>query len=156
MAVLSDSIITFFQNQGCVSVNTVDENGVPHSSCKGIVEINKQGRVYLFDLYRQRTQRNLKQNPKISITAFDEHKFVGFCLKGAAKAVTAEEIDSAFLKAWEERITGRLTQRLLKNIHEEKGHPHHPEALLPKPQYLISVDIDEIVDLTPQHITKRG
>lgn len=155
MAVLNDSIINFFQNQGCVLVNTIDENGVPHSSCKGIIEINKQGRVYLFDLYRQRTQRNLKQNPKISITAFNEHKFIGFCLKGKAIAVTAAEIDSNLLKAWEERITGRLTQRLLKNIHEEKGHSYHPEALLPKPQYLIAMDVEEIVDLTPQHITKR-
>lgn len=156
MAALSDRIITFFQNQGCVLVNTIDENGTPHSSCKGIVEITKNGRVYLFDLYRQRTHNNLRLNPKINITAFDEHKFIGFSLKGTAKAVTAAEIDGNLLKAWEERITGRLTQRLLKNIHEEKGHPVHPEALLPKPQYLIAMDVEEIVDLTPQHINRRG
>jgi glycosyltransferase involved in cell wall biosynthesis len=47
------------------------------------------------------------------------------------------------LEAWDTRIASRLTQRLLKNIHEEKGHPKHPEALLPKPEYLIEIDIED-------------
>ncbi len=156
MVALSGSIINFFQDQGCVLVNSIDENGTPHSACKGIVEITKNGRVFLFDLYRQKTHNNLLLNPKISITAFNEHKFIGYCLKGRASAVTAGEINADLIKAWEERITSRLTQRLLKNIHEEKGHPYHPEALLPKPQYLIAMDVEEIVDLTPQHIKDRG
>lgn len=149
---LSNEIIHFFHNQGCVIVSTVDKNGFPHSSCKGIVKINDNGRIYLLDLYRTKTYDNLRHNPHISITAIDEHKFMGYCLKGRAKMTPERKPSSQLIKAWEDRITSRLTQRLLKNIHEEKGHPRHPEILLPKPEYLIVMGVEEIVDLTPQHL----
>ncbi|MCM8795870.1 MAG: pyridoxamine 5'-phosphate oxidase family protein [Candidatus Omnitrophica bacterium] len=145
-------VIQFFQAQGCVLVSTIDDKGMPHNACKGIVEIKSNGEVYLLDLYRQKTYRNLLRNPNISITAFDEHKFKGYCLKGKAKVIKKEEIDSKLIRAWENKITSRLAQRILKNIHREKGHLHHPEALLPKPQYLIEVQVKEVVDLTPRHL----
>jgi general stress protein 26 len=153
---LPEAVVQFFQAQGCVVVASIDEKGFPHSACKGIVEINKDGRVYLFDLYRRRTHKNIKRNPRMSITAFDEHKFHGYCLKGRAKAIIEEEIDAKLIRAWEDRITSRLTQRLLRNIHEEKGHPRHPEAILPKPEYLIEVEVEEIVDLTPRHLQEEN
>ena len=152
---LPDEIIQFFLKQGFVVVSTIDKNGRPHSSCKGIVKINRNGIIYLLDLYKARTYDNLKRNPRISITAVDEHRFIGFCLKAKAKIILENKIESHIIKAWEERIASRLTRRVLRNIHEEKGHPRHPEALLPKPKYLIAMKIEEIVDLTPHHI-KQG
>jgi hypothetical protein len=62
------------------------------------------------------------------------------------------ELTPDIVKVWEERITNRLTQRLLKNIREEKGHRGHPEASLPKPKYMIVLEVDEVVDLTPSHL----
>jgi len=149
---LRDDVIQFFHSQGCVIVSTIDKNGFPHSACKGIVKINRNGRVYLLDLYRARTYENLKQNSQISITAIDEHKFMGYCLKGKAEMLPEGKLGSHIIKAWETRITSRLTSRLLKNIREEKGHPRHPEILLPKPEYMIAMEVEEVVDLTPHHL----
>jgi hypothetical protein len=86
------------------------------------------------------------------ITSIDEHKFSGYCLKGRGKILPKEEIDADIIKAWEEKITSRLTQRLLRNIHGEKGHSHHPEVLLPKPEYMIVMEVETIIDLTPHHL----
>lgn len=133
-------------------VSTVDKKGFPHNSCKGILKIEPKGRIFLLDVYKAQTHDNLEHNTHISLTAVDEHRFSGYCLKGRAEMMPVDKVDFDFLKAWEERITSRLTQRLLKNIRGEKGHHRHPEALLPKPEYLIVVDVDEIVDLTPRHI----
>ncbi|MFH1889212.1 MAG: pyridoxamine 5'-phosphate oxidase family protein [Candidatus Omnitrophota bacterium] len=149
---ISDTIIQFFSNQGCVIVSTVDKNGFPHSSCKGIIEINPDGRVCLLDLYRGTTYQNLKANPGISITAIDEHNFRGYCLKGKAGIMPEDKVGPDIIKAWEARITSRLTQRLLKNIREEKGHPRHPEILMPRPEYMIAMETEEVVDLTPHHL----
>lgn len=149
---LDENIIHFFRDQGCVVVTTIDKNGFPHASCKGIVKIEEDGRVYLLDAYRGRTFKNLSQNPLVNITAFNEHKFNGYCLKGMAHLIHKDELESKIIKSWEDRITGRLTQRLLKNMHEEKGHKGHPEASLPKPQYMIVLEVSEIVDLTPSHL----
>ncbi len=107
----------------------------------------------MLDAYRGKTFQNLKNNPLASITAFDEDKFSGFCLKGKARILSKDELTPAIIKDWEDRITGRLTQRLLKNIRgEAKAHPFHPEALLPKPEHMIVIDVEEVVDLTPHHL----
>jgi len=149
---LNNEIIHFFNSQGFVIASTVDRDGKVHTSCKGIVKINLKGEVYLLDLYKNRTYENLKNNPHISITAVDEHKFSGYCLKGKAKIIVEDDIKPNILNSWEERITGRLSRRILKNIRNEKGHPSHPEARLPKPKYLIVMQVQDVVDLTPQHI----
>lgn len=152
MKELSEGLVRFFQRQHYTIITTLDNSGYPHNSCKGIIEIDKNGKVYLLDLYMENTYANLKRNPNISITAVDEHKFIGYSLKGKASIVDRKKVDSRVMKMWEDKITKRLSHRLLKNIRGEKGHPRHPEALLPKPEYLIEVDVEEIVDLTPHNI----
>lgn len=152
MKKLNESVIQFFHNQSFVIVSTVDKDGTSHSSCKGIVKMNPSGRIYLLDLYRGKTYANLKHNPHISITGVDEHKFVGYCLKGKAKTMKDIKLTAQIMKAWEERITSRITRRVIKNMKEESGHSGHPEAFLPKPEYMIVMETEEIVDLTPHHL----
>jgi len=149
---LPKQAIDFFRNQGCVIVSTLDKNGYPHSACKGIVKIEPEGRVYLLDIYKAVTHANLIRNASFSITAVDEHKFSGYCLKGKARIIKAEELSPDIIKAWEDRVTSRITQRMVKNIFDKKGHPKHPEALFPKPKYMIVMDVEETVDLTPPHL----
>ncbi len=150
MIKIPGEIINFFQKQGYAIVSTIDSRGMPHSACKDIVKMEEEGSIYLLDLYLKRTYDNLKANPNISLTTVDEHKFKGYCLKGKAKIIGREELSDEILGAWEARIAGRITQRMIKNLHEEKGHARHPEARLPRPKYLILMELEEIVDLTPQ------
>ena len=151
---LTDRIIHFFGNQGFVIVSTIDKNGRPHSSCKGIVQIQKEGRIYLFDLYKAGTYKNLQSNTNISITSVDEHKFEGYCLKGKARIVAGGALNSQTIKTWEEKIAGRITKRMVRNIREDKAVTRHSEALLPRPQYLIMMGVEEIVDLIPQNLRR--
>lgn len=152
MKTIPEEALHLFQAQGYAVVSTVDSKGSVHNSCKGIVKINKQGRLYLLDLYQGKTYANLRKNNHISVAVVDEHRFKGYCLKGKAEIILSNEFDADTIRAWEAKINSRITQRLLRNIREEKGHPRHPEALLPKPEYMIAVDIEEIVDLTPLHL----
>jgi uncharacterized pyridoxamine 5'-phosphate oxidase family protein len=149
MKKLDDNIVSFFQSQGFVIVSTIDQDGGVHNSCKGIVKIASSGQVYLLDLYKAKTFQNLKNNSNVSITAVDEHKFLGYCLKGKAKIVETASLKSDILTLWDDKITERATKRVIKNIHEDKGSSKHPEILLPKPEYLILVETKEIINLTP-------
>jgi predicted pyridoxine 5'-phosphate oxidase superfamily flavin-nucleotide-binding protein len=149
---LNDDIIHFFKRQGCVIVATIDKDGYPHTSCKGIVDIEEKGVIYLLDLYKAKTYKNLKKNRSISITAVDEHRFKGYCLKGKAEITHRENLDSSIIDKWEQHLAGRITKRLLKNIHGEKGYHLHAEAQLPNPEYLISIKVEEVINLTPPHI----
>lgn len=152
MKKLGEEIVSFFHNQGYVVVSTIDNNGWPHASCKGIVDIKKSGRVYLLDLYRGLTYENLSRNPKMSITAVNEHKFLGYCLKGKGRIVERENFVPSIVSNWESRITNRVTARLIRNIRGEKGHLSHPEAKLPSPAYMVVMDVERVVDLKPVNL----
>lgn len=156
MIKLPRGIINFFQDQGYAIVSTIDSRGMPHSACKDIVRIEGQGKIYLLDLYLKKTYDNLKANANISVTAVDEHKFKGYCLKGKAEIIAIEQLSAEIISAWEARIAGRITQRMIRNLHEEKGHARHPESRLPKPRYLILAEIEEIVDLTPHNLKQEA
>ncbi len=151
---INDSLIFFLQKQHYAVISTIDKNSSIHNSCKGIVEIDKRGKIYLLDLYKQKTYENLKRNPNIALTVIDEHKFEGYSLKGKAKIVSGDKITKKTMKAWEKKLTGRISQRIIKNIKGEKGHPKHPETLFPEPEYIIEMDIEEIIDLTPRALKR--
>jgi predicted pyridoxine 5'-phosphate oxidase superfamily flavin-nucleotide-binding protein len=146
---ITREVVNFFQNQGFVVFSTIDANGFPHNSCKDIVKIEPNGRIYLLDAYRAKTFKNLGGNQNVSITAVDEHKFKGYSIKGRAKILDSDQMPQEVAKAWEDKVTSRMTRRLLKNIKGEKGHSLHPEAQLPKPQYMICIEAEEIINLTP-------
>ncbi|MEW5758896.1 MAG: pyridoxamine 5'-phosphate oxidase family protein [Candidatus Omnitrophota bacterium] len=152
---LSQELITFFKNQGFVVVSTIDAFGMPHNSCKGIVEIDKKnGLFYLLDVYKENTYNNLTQNHNIAVTAIDEHRFTGYSIKGKAKVVKTEYVPH-FLTMWEDRINQRIARRFIRNIRGEKGHKGHPEARLPKPEYLIVFKAKDVIDLTPYHLKEK-
>ena len=151
MQKLPREIIRFFEKQGFVIISTIGEDGSINASAKGIVGIEERGKVYLLDLYKKKTFNNLKKNSNVSITAVDEQAFEGYTLKGHAKIIVKNRFEEHIIKAWQDRIVRRVTNRILKNVKGEKRITgHHPEARMPQPKYLIEVDIEEIVDLTPQ------
>ncbi len=152
MNIISDDVKRFILAQHFAIVSTVGSDGIPHSSCKGIVKINTDGTIYLLDLYMGQTYENLTINPSINLTAVDEHKFRGYCLKGTAEVVSSDKWKPDVLKAWEQRMASRITHRILRNIRGERGHPKHPEAQLPRPKYLIAITVKEVIDLTPPQL----
>lgn len=155
MLKIPSEVIEFFNHQGFVIISTFDKDGGIHNACKGIIKIFPEGKVYLLDLYRQETYRNLLRYPAISITAVDEHRFRGYCLKGEAEIANLDNLTAQIKQAWESKITSRITQRLIRNLHGEKGHSLHPEARLPQPEYLIVMQVKEIINLTPKHLKKE-
>ena len=156
MQELSEEIINFLQRQGVVIISTLDSQGRIHCSAKGIVSIEKEGKIYVIDLYCGKTFNNLSQNPTTSITAIDERRFVGYTLQGKARIVEKKDFDTALIKTWEEKVVARISKRLIKNVQEGKGSVRHPEAHLPPVQHLIALEVESIVDLTPAHIKEKA
>lgn len=148
---LSGDAISFFTNHGFGIVTTVGRDGIPHHACKGIVEIDSKGYVYLIDLYHGRTYRNLVSNNTMTLTAVDEHSFKGYSLIGAARPDRGSALARRMIKQWEPKLNHRLIRRIIRNIHDDKNESGHPEALLPGPRYVIVMKVKGILDLSPPH-----
>ncbi|MBU0469075.1 MAG: pyridoxamine 5'-phosphate oxidase family protein [Candidatus Omnitrophica bacterium] len=146
---LTDKTIKLLEKQGFVIVSTINENGGIHSVAKGIVGIEKEGKVFIIDLFKNHTYKNLKRNPIVSITAIDENSYDGFTLQGRAKIVPREDIQDHLVSKWEDKIIERISNRMISSIQKGKKTNDHHEAKLPKhPKYLIEIDVDEVEDLS--------
>lgn len=152
MMKIPEPVIEFLRGQNFVVVSSLDGSGAVHNSCKGIVRIEPEGRIYLLDLYLRRTFANLRRDGRISLTAVNEQGFSGYCLKGRARISGRDEVAAEIVREWDAQITARISQRLVKNLRGEKGHSGHPEAKLPAPRYIISMEVEEIVNLAPDHL----
>ena len=148
------AVIDFLRTQDFVLVSSIDKNGFPHSSAKAMVKINPLGEIYLVDVYFGVTSENIERNVCLSISAVDEHKFIGYCLKGKARKMPDNFISQEMIKTWEDNITSRLAKRLLRNLVQGRSPGQHPEASLPGPKHLIVLEVQEIVDLAPHHLRK--
>ena len=147
---LPERVYYFLERQGFVIVSTFDKKGRIHCSAKGIVGIERQGKVFVIDLYMHNTFNNLKKDPRVSITAIDEDQFAGYTLQGKAKIVAREDIQDHIISKWEDRILSRISSRVAKGVKTGAKSKSHFEAQLPKhPKYLIEVDVENIIDLSP-------
>ncbi|MFO8052485.1 MAG: pyridoxamine 5'-phosphate oxidase family protein [Candidatus Omnitrophota bacterium] len=152
MKKIPQKVIQLLKERGYVIVSTLDSAGSIHCSAKGVIEVKKKGEVYLIDLYKQITYNNLKRNPTISITAIDEDQFIGFTLKGKANIVKRDKIKNESIRQWEKKIVERISKRVIKNVKKDKGSTKHPESRFPQPEYLIEMQVEQIIDLTPTHL----
>ncbi len=150
MKKLTEEIIYLLERQGFVIVSTLDKSNCIHCSAKGVVKIEPEGKVFVFDLYHRQTYQNLQKNPIVSITAVDAKHFRGYTLKGKGKIVPRGEVEAHFLEKWEKKILQRMTQRVIEGVQSQSKSQGHFEAQLPEiPKYLIEIDVDDIVDLAP-------
>jgi uncharacterized pyridoxamine 5'-phosphate oxidase family protein len=149
---LNDDVINFFKKQSFVIVTTLDPDGTPHDSCKDVIRVSRDGRIYLLDLYMRRTYRNLQNNPNMCVAQVDEHRFWGYCLKGRGRVAKLDRLRTRVNAIWQQKVNARIVNRIIRNIHDEQGHPAQPESLLPRPEYMVIMDVTEVIDLTPAHI----
>jgi len=148
-------IIHFLNRQGFVLVATIDANDRIHGSAKGVVALAAESRILIIDLYLRGTYRNLQRDPRMSITAVDEKCFKGYTLQGRGVIVPRQEISSAILAQWEQRMTERISRRVVRGVQSASKSTTHFEAHLPpKPQYIIEFELEHIIDLSPPSLNQ--
>ncbi len=145
---IADEIISFLRRQSYIIFSTVDEEGRPHTVAKGIVDIGEDGVIYLLDLYMGKTYDNLRRNENASVTAIDEHAFIGYTLKGTASILEQDGLEEAVKEKWRKLLRSRITKRIIDNVRSEiGGNPPH-EARMPGPKYVIIFQVEEVVNLS--------
>lgn len=147
---LSKEVLLFLKKQKVVAVTTFDSQARIHCAVKGIVGLEPEGKVFVVDLYKGRTYKNLVKNSVVSITAVNEKKFEGFTLQGTAQIVLRKNISHHLVESWENKIIERISERIVSSIQSGKKTKANFEAELPlHPKYLIEIDVENVINLTP-------
>ena len=137
-------------------VSTLDKDGTIHTSAKGILEVDSKGKIFILDLYKGNTYKHIKNNPNVTLTTVDEHRFRGYSIEGKAKIKKEDSLPKNVLKDWHGRLAKRIAKRVIKHVKEEMPeHKTIPEAKFPLPKYLIEVSVNKIIDLAPHSLKSK-
>jgi len=140
-----------------VVVSSFNQKRAIHTSLKAVVDIDPKGKIFILDLYKGVTYNNIKQNPKITLTIVDEHKFLGYSIQGRARILKKGSFSKKILDIWHEKLAKRIARRIIRHAKElVPGRDAVPEAGFPLPEYLMQVDVDKVMDLAPGKPKRRG
>ena len=153
MTAIPHNVKQFLEKEHYVIVASLNKNKNIHTSAKGVLEVDPKGKIYILDLYKAWTYRNVKRNSSVTLTLVDDHKFKGYSIEGRAKIIKEDILSKKTMKVWHDKLAKRIARRIVRHIKEETGeHKAIPEAKFPLPKYLIEVSVDRIVDLAPQKL----
>ena len=153
MVDISHSVENLLNHQHYVIVSSFDREGEIHTSAKGVVDVDRRGRIYILDLYKGRTYANIIRNPNVTLTTIDDRTFKGYSIQGKAKIIDKKFVSRRKMQLWHERLAKRIAKRIVRHVREEtSGRRGIPEARFPIPRYLIEVSIRKIIDLAPERL----
>ncbi len=134
--------------QNVVIVGTVNPDDSPNISLKGLLKVDPEGCIYFSDLYRGKTFRNIRRNPRVSVLVFSIEEFRGFQFIGRAELIESGPLFKEAEADWQAKKSRLLGRRISKNV--RKGFSHgRSEFQLPSLKALIRMDVERVYDMSP-------
>jgi len=118
---ISPGLIALLQKADFVSVGTADEHGQPSVASKFLLKVDGSS-LYLVDLVKGKTWRNLQYNPFISLTVMDEDNLRNYQINGTAKVLEAgSEFDLLMLEFADKQVSF-ATNKIITGVQQSKPH----------------------------------
>lgn len=149
----SKELAGLLANREFINVATCDFKGKPNAAPKFLLKV-EGARIYLVDYTIGATWRNLKANPRISMSLIDVPKLKGYQLNGAVKIISKGKF---YDKMHKEMVEKEISLTARHIIDELRGHNVHEvfEVLISEKFVIFEVYVDEVVEMDIQGELKR-
>ncbi len=145
----------FLNKQQFVNLGSSSLSAKPHTSPKSIVLL-KDKYIYLADDLLEKTYKNIKENPFVSLSSFDIQSMKGFRLYGKAVIVKNGREYEHLIKKEEKRQVMMATERVVEKV-QGKSNVKSLTMTFLKPVlfYKFSPKSVEFIDRTKKQIKKE-
>jgi predicted pyridoxine 5'-phosphate oxidase superfamily flavin-nucleotide-binding protein len=142
---LSKELISLIEKREFLSVATCDFKGRPNAAPKFVLKVEID-RIYLVDYTIGTSLKNLKVNPKVSMSLVDIRTLKGYQFNGSVKIITRGKLYNKMRNEMTDKEVRLTTQRI---IDEVRGQPTHEtfEVLISEKFIIFEVRIDEVVEM---------
>lgn len=128
-----------------VSVATCDLDGRPNAAPKFVLKVVNNF-VYLVDYSIGRTSRNLRVNPRISISFMDSNTLMGYQLNGAVEILDKGEEYDSLVKDLSQKELELSTRRVIEGVTKGKSHEGF-ELSLSEEFIIFKIKVTDIVEI---------
>ena len=144
---INKNIQALIESKEFISVATCDLQAQPNAAPKFLLKV-EAGYIYLVDYIIGKTFCNLKVNPRVSLSFFDNNALVGYQLNGKVQIIDRGPEYLAALNDLARKEIDLSATRIIDGV--IKGQAHKAYEVAASKQFIIlKVEVEEIVQMQP-------
>ncbi len=144
---IPEGLAVLLQKADFISVGTSDENGQPSVASKFLLKVEGNN-IYLVDLIKGKTWRNLRYNPLISLSVMDEDNLRGYQINGTVLALdSGNDFDTLMLEFADKQVSF-ATNKIISGVQQAKPHADSVFASN-KAKVFYKVSVSETLEIGP-------
>lgn len=144
---ITEKMQKFLLNKEFISVGTSDLNSQPNAAPKFVIKID-DGFIYLADYVIGRTFRNLKINPRVSLSAIDMKTLEGYQINGTARIITKGPQYKKLLKVMVDREVHHSAQRVIEDVRGIQKYDNY-EVMFPEKVVIFKIKCEGVTTIGP-------
>ena len=142
---INKNIIALLESKEFISVATCDLESRPNAAPKFLLKV-EASYIYLVDYIIGHTFRNLKINPRISLSFFDNNTLVGYQINGKVQIIDRGPEYLAALNDLARKEIDLSTTRIIDGVIKGQAHKTY-EVAASKQFVILKVKVEEIVQI---------
>lgn len=137
--------LDFIKKKTFIHVATCGSNNRPNVAPKFLLKI-EDNRIYLIDYVKNTTLKNVKANPRVSISSINLETLRGYQINGTAQVLEKNKKSNygSLLKEYDQKQLDLSAKRLIEALHTKVSSGNY-EAEFPKKVAIIEIRVSEAV-----------
>jgi len=150
---INKNIIALIESREFISVATCDLEARPNAAPKFLLKV-EASYIYLVDYIIGKTFHNLKVNPHVSLSFFDNNTLVGYQINGKVQIVDSGPEYLAALNDLARKEIDLSTTRIIDGVIKGQAHKAY-EVAASKQFVILKVKVEEIVQIQSSGTLQR-
>ena len=150
---INKNIKSLIESREFISVASCDLEARPNAAPKFLLKV-EASYIYLVDYIIGKTFRNLKLNPRVSLSFFDNNTLVGYQINGNVQIIDSGPEYLAALNDLARKEIDLSTTRIIDGVIKGRSHQAY-EVAASKQFVILKVNVEEIVQMQPSGILQR-
>ncbi|MDD4183096.1 MAG: pyridoxamine 5'-phosphate oxidase family protein [Candidatus Omnitrophica bacterium] len=142
---IAEKICYFLNKTEFLNIATCDFSGRPNVAPKFLVKVEGTN-IYLADYVFGRTFINIKNNPRVSLSAVNLTTLTGYQINGTARIIASGPELKRLIKEMQAKQVKFSASRLIEGLHKETAYKDF-EVTLPEKACIFKIKIEEVAEI---------
>lgn len=152
--IITANIKEFLKKQGFINIASCGFDNVPNVAPKFLLRIDNDY-IFLADYVMGKTYRNLKINPRVSLSTLNTDTLIGYQMNGTTEIIEKGSEFESLMEDFRERQIQLCVTRIIEGVQKESKHGIF-ETDLPERIAIFKIKIEEVVEIiSTGELTRR-
>jgi len=150
---INKNIKALIESREFISVASCDLEARPNAAPKFLLKV-ESNYIYLVDYVIGKTFQNIRANPFVSLSFFDNNSLMGYQINGSVEIIDSADEYAAALKELQRKEIDLSITRIIDGVIKGKAHKTF-EMVSSRKFVVLKIRVEEIVQMQPSGKLER-